>query len=324
MAAVADPEQQLAWEARQRPRAGIAAIAAGVLTLVGFLWVGVAFQRRAARRLPRVARPGVRSRAPIGDQPSLRTPEFQFYEDHAFTFDRLVGRARARAARRSPRRSRSWPSRRAPAGPSSRAPVVYVALVGAVLLAIASVLGGWRTVIGGLGTSSTGPRRSTRRARSATTRCCSRPTSSTSSVRSRSRRGLFLVSLNAMRVGLLTRFLGILGIISGVAHGGAAVVPLPVVQSFWLITVGLLMLGVAPGAARRRGAPATRSRGRAAPRRGMAPPPAPSAPANGDGEGEPFPPAARTRRRRSASASAAASRFGCALRRPRRSAASRS
>ena len=53
---------------------------------------------------------------------------------------------------------------------------------------------------------------------------------------------LVLVSLNAMRVGLLTRFMGMLGIIAGALQ----VLPLiaqPVVQLFWLLMLGALILG---------------------------------------------------------------------------------
>ena len=49
-----------------------------------------------------------------------------------------------------------------------------------------------------------------------------------------------------MRVGLLTRFLGILGVISAVLMV-LPLMPLPVVQSFWLVAVGLLLLGVGRG-----------------------------------------------------------------------------
>ena len=52
-----------------------------------------------------------------------------------------------------------------------------------------------------------------------------------------------MISLNAMRVGLLTRFMGVLGIITGALQilpfGG----PLPVVQCFWLLLLALLFLG---------------------------------------------------------------------------------
>jgi hypothetical protein len=60
-----------------------------------------------------------------------------------------------------------------------------------------------------------------------------------------------LISLNAMRVGLLTRFMGILGMLVGVLF----IIPLgsnlPVVQCFWLIAVGFLVLDRWPGAAGR-------------------------------------------------------------------------
>ena len=55
-----------------------------------------------------------------------------------------------------------------------------------------------------------------------------------------------LVSLNAMRAGLLSRFMGVLGIIVG----GLLVIPLlpgTVVQLFWLVAVGVLFLGRWPG-----------------------------------------------------------------------------
>lgn len=52
-----------------------------------------------------------------------------------------------------------------------------------------------------------------------------------------------LISLNAMRAGLLTRFMGFLGVIVGVLF----VLPLapgpPVVQSFWLLALAALLLG---------------------------------------------------------------------------------
>ncbi len=54
---------------------------------------------------------------------------------------------------------------------------------------------------------------------------------------------MLLVSLNAMRAGLLTRFLGILGVVSGVVLVFPQLIPLPLIQSFWLIALGLMLLG---------------------------------------------------------------------------------
>ena len=55
-----------------------------------------------------------------------------------------------------------------------------------------------------------------------------------------------LLSLNAMRVGLLTRFMGVLGIIVGVLFIVPLGSSLPIVQAFWLIALGALFLGYWP------------------------------------------------------------------------------
>ncbi|WP_205695759.1 hypothetical protein [Conexibacter sp. SYSU D00693] len=55
------------------------------------------------------------------------------------------------------------------------------------------------------------------------------------------------IALNAMRAGLLTRFMGILGIIVGALLVFPFGLPLPIVQTFWLVSAGLLILGVLPG-----------------------------------------------------------------------------
>jgi hypothetical protein len=51
-----------------------------------------------------------------------------------------------------------------------------------------------------------------------------------------------IIALNAMRAGLLTRFMGVLGIIVG-AMMVLPILPSPVVQIFWLGALGLLFLG---------------------------------------------------------------------------------
>ena len=284
MAVLADPESQLAWEARQRPRAGIAAILAGVLMIAGYLWVGVAF-RDGPRSGFLESLGQAELSGPIGSQLSLRTPAFTFYEDHAAT---VIGSSFVRALALI---AFAWAltflavatrARR----PELPRPVVYIGLLGAVLLAIASVLGGVRTVTG-VASYLDGPK----------TVDASREIGNDSLLITADiinqlgplllAAGLFLVALNAMRVGLLTRFLGILGIISGVLTVAPQLMPLPVVQSFWLITVGLLMLGSSPG-----GTPPAWTTGNAEPwpsQRRQAPAKRePSAPTNGDGEGEPF------------------------------------
>jgi hypothetical protein len=59
--------------------------------------------------------------------------------------------------------------------------------------------------------------------------------------------GIAIISINAMRVGLLTRFMGILGVIVGVAV--APILPIDqqgIIRVFWLAALGLLFLGRLP------------------------------------------------------------------------------
>jgi hypothetical protein len=55
-----------------------------------------------------------------------------------------------------------------------------------------------------------------------------------------------MISLNAMRAGLLTRFMGILGIFCGVLTAVPGLLEIPVIQFFWLTALGLTVLGKAP------------------------------------------------------------------------------
>jgi hypothetical protein len=71
--------------------------------------------------------------------------------------------------------------------------------------------------------------------------------------------GFVMVSLNAMRVGLLTRFLGYLGIIAGVLVA-IPVFPVPILQTYWLLALAYLLSGRWPS-----GVPPAWSSGRAEP-----------------------------------------------------------
>jgi hypothetical protein len=51
-----------------------------------------------------------------------------------------------------------------------------------------------------------------------------------------------LVALNSMRVGLLTRFMGYLGIFAGILVL-FVITPVPVIQAYWLISIGYLISG---------------------------------------------------------------------------------
>jgi len=72
--------------------------------------------------------------------------------------------------------------------------------------------------------------------------------------------GFVLTSLNALRVGLLTRFMGYLGIFAGVLVIFPIGSPVPVVQGFWLLTLAYLLYGRWP-----TGVPPAWTTGRAQP-----------------------------------------------------------
>jgi hypothetical protein len=240
LAAVAQPEQQLAWEARWRPRAGFAAVIAGVLTLAGFLWTAIAF-----RDLPRSSYVESLTQAlapgPIGDQPSLRTPEFEFYKDHAFAFvgaSVVRGIAYLAFAYAITFLAVAARARR----PELPRPIVYIALVGAVLFAVAGILGGVGWIVA-VDNYLDGPKTV-----DAASDVASDSLVLTASLLAQLAQlgiaaGLLLVSLNAMRTGLVTRFLGILGMISG-ALAVLSQFVFAFLEAFWLIAVGFLLLGI--------------------------------------------------------------------------------
>jgi hypothetical protein len=238
-----DRQQQLAWEARQRPRAAIAAIAAGVLGLAGPLWRVIAFSDRPQagwlEALGLAAQSG-----PIGEQPTLQVATFEYYHDHATA---LIGSGVASGLGLL---ALAWAITFLAVATRARRPdfiklAVYITLVGAVLYAISSVLGQVGTVLA-VSDFLDGARTvdDARDIGGSTLLVVASLLGQIGPLAVVA--GLFLVSLNAMRVGLLTRFLGILGVIGAVLMI-LPLIPLPVVQSFWIVAVGVLMLGVAPG-----------------------------------------------------------------------------
>ena len=119
--------------------------------------------------------------------------------------------------------------------------------------------------------------------------------------------GFITASLNAMRVGLLTRFMGVLGVISGgflVLSVLSPAFSFPVVEIFWLIALGVLIIGRWPS-----GAPPAWETGRAEPwptrqemmeaREKAAPAPeAPEAPAGEPDPDRPAHPRSKKKKRR--------------------------
>ena len=242
MATVADDarEQQLAWEARQRPRAGVAAILAALLGLAGPMLrvIGLSDAPEAGflESLRHAAETG-----PIGRAESVRIATYQFYEDHALT---LIGSGVLTGLGLL---ALAWLVTFLAVAVRARRPellrlAVYITSVGAVLYAISAVLGPVGSVLA-ISDFLDGPRTvdDARDVGGSTLLVLASLLGQIGPLAVVA--GLFLVSLNAMRVGLLTRFLGILGVVGAILMI-IPLIPLPLVQSFWLTAVGLLLLGV--------------------------------------------------------------------------------
>lgn len=241
MAAVAGDakEQQLAWEARQRPRAGIAAIASALLTVGGYVW-WAATLRDGPRAGFLESLGNVQAEGPIGERTSIQTEGLEFF------VDRAVGQIGSGLMRGLGMLALAWVLTFLAVATRARRPefpraAVYVALIGGVLLALAYVIMPTERVLA-FNSFLDGPR----------TVDEARDLGGSLFITGQLlgfiglfllAAGLMLVSLNAMRAGLLTRFLGILGVVAGVLAVLPQLMPLPIVQSFWLVAVGLVLLG---------------------------------------------------------------------------------
>jgi hypothetical protein len=240
--AVADPEKQLAWEGRQRKPAGIMALLAALLTIGAELWSGSLFRDvprgSYVESLEQLTRPG-----PIGDRPSVRLDFFEFYDQHASAiFASNLLRALGYVAL-------AWVLTFLAAATRARREQfprfgMYVGLIGGILYAISTLVGAF-AIGSAVSNFLDGPRTV-----AAATQISSDSLLVTGQFIGLAAQvclatGFVLICLNAMRAGLLTRFMGILGVITGVL----VIVPIALlpVQMVWLIAIAALLLGVLPG-----------------------------------------------------------------------------
>jgi hypothetical protein len=242
--AAADTDTQLAWEARQRPRAGVAALLAGVLIPGGALWTGTVLADAPLGDFVDSLNQALQS-GPVGSEPSVGTDFFQFFSDHTAE---IVGSSVVRAIGLL---ALGWVITFLAVAVRARREdfakvAVYAGIFGAVLSALSTILGAAGSSLA-VQSFLDGPR---------TVDAASDVASGSLVVTAgllglvgqlALASGMVLVCLNAMRVGLIMRFLGILGVIV------AALTVLQIgllgvfVQSVWLFVVGLLLLGRTPG-----------------------------------------------------------------------------
>ena len=237
------PEQQLEWEKRLRPRAALAVILAGVTLFLGQLGQAILSSSAPSssflEALQRTEQPG-----PVEQLKSLQIPIAEYLQDHAAIllltfvvqgigyFALAYGLTFLAAATKA--RREAFPKF-----------ALYLPVVGGVLAGVSSIgrgvgravdvsnfLDGPRTVadaqdigLGGL---------------SLVAEVIYYPASLALAA------GIVIVSLQAMRAGLLTRFLGIMGVIVG-ALQVIQIIPLPLVQAYWFIALGVIFLGRRPG-----------------------------------------------------------------------------
>ena len=234
----------LAWEARQRRPAAIAAILSAVLTLAGSVYGGIVFsdvpRGGLLESLERAARTG-----PVERLPSLRIPVYQFYDDHAAG---VMGSTLLRALGLI---GLGWALTYLAVATRARRPefprfAQYLPIIGAVLSALATVLSTLATILA-VKNFLDSPRtvadadKITQSGLLVTAQLLNLPGLLALAI------GIVLTALNAMRSGLLTRFMGVLGMITGALLVFPIGSPLPVVQCFWLFALGLVFLGSWPG-----------------------------------------------------------------------------
>jgi hypothetical protein len=242
---VTTPAKALEWEARQGPRAAIAAALGALLVIASGVGTYEVFKDAPVTgfvdSLSRAGREGG-----VGSLPSLRTKYFEFYDDRAATV-LLTAIARGlgfvaiafmltylgTAVRNRASAFRSfW---------------IYVALAGGLLGAIATVmftLGTSSEISGFLNGAHTVDRADDigQSTLLVAAQLIGIPGTQAIGLASLALgMGWVVICLNAMRIGLLTRFMGVLGVICGALIVLPILSPLPIVQTFWLGAMAVLL-----------------------------------------------------------------------------------
>jgi MFS family permease len=237
-------QDTLADEQRRRIPAAVAAITAGILTLAGGALTAVVFSDRPVVYVLDAMQEQL---SPNPPQPGLKARQVLWADENALKLvllGVLLALAAAAIGLALSHLYRSVKARR----PELPRAVLVAGVTGAALLAASSLL----QAVGSAVSASSFADSANQTAAAA--RDALRPPAVLAAGIMQIV-GIFaiaiafvLLSLNGMRVGLLTRFMGVLGIIVGVLF----VVPLgsaslPLVQALWFVALGVLFLGRWPG-----------------------------------------------------------------------------
>jgi hypothetical protein len=234
----ATADETIADEARRRKQAGAAAIAAGVLTLGSGAYAAIVYSDKPSVPVLDALRERLSANPPeIG----LKVRQALFYNDHAVSIivvSLLLALAAGAMGLTLTHLYRSTKARR----PEFSKVAVVLAVAGAVLVAVSELTLAISVIVESHKLAGVA-HPTAQAARDALLP----PTALAAGILRQL--GVFalggsfiLIALNAMRVGLLSRFMGVLGIIVG----GLFIIPLgaslPIVQAFWLAALGALFL----------------------------------------------------------------------------------
>jgi hypothetical protein len=234
------PETQLAWEREHRRAAAAAAVGAAVFTLGGGIASALIY-----KDFPRVLIVDALRNALDGASPTaagLKAPQVLFYDDNA---PALLASAVALAVGALLIAWTLLYLYRATAARRTEVPALarVLAVAGPVLLAVGTIVQQVALTIDAGDFAD-----STVRSRAAVEDVIESGAVIAAALL-RTLGGmllavaLMLIALNAMRAGLLTRFMGILGVIVAVLFVLPIGSPLPVVQTFWLGALGVMFAG---------------------------------------------------------------------------------
>jgi hypothetical protein len=227
-------EETLAWEAEQGPRAAIAAVIAGLATFVGGIVSSTALSNQphvpVATALQNAATPGADRR------PSLRAPQLEYIHHKAGTL--LLGGIILAIGYFALLPALGYLYRAAKARrPQVPRAALILGLIGPALLGVAAVVFqiALTTKAGDFASSSNHTRAAvddvTKAGLLRGVQVLQLPGTLCLAF------ALVLLALNSMRTGLLSRFMGVLGIISGAA---LVLLPQNPIVVFWLLALALL------------------------------------------------------------------------------------
>jgi hypothetical protein len=232
-------EETLADEQRRRLPAAVAAIAAGILTLGGGALAALVYSDLPTVQVIAALREHL---GPASPQPGLKALQVRWYDDNAVKLilvSIVLALAAAAIGVALSHLYRSTKARRPALAPG----VLYAAIGGAALVAISGVV----QAIGVTIQASAFADSSTQTAAAARDVLRSPAIVAALALRQLGVFGLgfafVLLALNGMRAGLLTRFMGVLGMIVGVLFIIPLGSSLPIVQAYWLVALGVLFLG---------------------------------------------------------------------------------